>query len=190
MGGDACKISVRKSCLHPSFALFIDILLQMLWNWYTVDACFLARSWHITSSGMFAGSCIGVIGLVIALEFLRRLGKEYDLLLLRDFQSRHTAVVSTTPYVTGAGSTDAGDGNSSEGLNLVGARMAFNGPSGSFRPNLLQQAIRALLHMLQFAVAYFIMLLAMYYNGYIIICIFIGAYVGYFIFGWETVSLG
>lgn len=34
------------------------------------------------------------------------------------------------------------------------------------------------------------MLLAMYYNGYIIICIFIGAYIGYFIFGYESLSLG
>ena len=32
----------------------------------------------------------------------------------------------------------------------------------------------------------------MYYNGYFIICIFIGAYLGYFIFGWESfnVNLG
>lgn len=44
--------------------------------------------------------------------------------------------------------------------------------------------------MLQFAVAYFVMLLAMYYNGYLIICIFIGAFLGYFIFSWESISLG
>jgi len=30
--------------------------------------------------------------------------------------------------------------------------------------------------------------LAMYYNGYIIICIFIGAYIGAFIFQWETLG--
>jgi hypothetical protein len=30
----------------------------------------------------------------------------------------------------------------------------------------------------------------MYYNGYIIICIFVGAYLGFFIFGWESVDLG
>lgn len=29
----------------------------------------------------------------------------------------------------------------------------------------------------------------MYYNGYIIICIFIGAYIGFFLFGWENVTL-
>jgi len=28
----------------------------------------------------------------------------------------------------------------------------------------------------------------MYYNGYIIICIFIGAYLGAFIFHWEPMS--
>jgi copper transporter 1 len=54
----------------------------MLWNWYTIDACFLSSSWKITSNGMFAGSCIGVILLVMFLEFLRRLGKEYDRYIL------------------------------------------------------------------------------------------------------------
>lgn len=43
--------------------------------------------------------------------------------------------------------------------------------------------------MLQFAVAYFIMLLAMYYNGYIIISIIIGAFLGAFIFSWEGIHI-
>jgi solute carrier family 31 (copper transporter), member 1 len=32
--------------------------------------------------------------------------------------------------------------------------------------------------------------LAMYYNGYLIICIFIGAFLGAFVFQWETLGLG
>lgn len=60
---------------------------------------------------------------------------------------------------------------------------------GPYRPSPMEQLVRALLHMLQFAVAYFIMLLAMYYNGYIIICIFIGAFLGSLVFSWEPVSL-
>lgn len=43
--------------------------------------------------------------------------------------------------------------------------------------------------MVQFAVAYIIMLMAMYYNGYIIICIFIGAFLGAFLFAWEPIDL-
>ncbi|KAH8885968.1 Ctr-domain-containing protein [Thozetella sp. PMI_491] len=151
--------------------------ISMLWNWYTVDTCFIASSWHVTSRGMFAGSCIGVILLVISLEFLRRAVKEYDHYLIR----KHAAAtaVAVSPNAPSA----SPKGSVSEQAPVVCQ------PAG-FRPNVFEQAIRALLHMLQFAVAYFVMLLAMYYNGYIIICIFIGAYIGSFIFHWETLGTG
>jgi copper transporter 1 len=42
--------------------------------------------------------------------------------------------------------------------------------------------------MLQFGVAYSIMLSAMYYNGYIIICILVGAFLGTFIFSWDEIG--
>lgn len=37
---------------------------------------------------MMAGTCIGVFLLVIMLEFVRRAGKEYDALILRQFKDR------------------------------------------------------------------------------------------------------
>lgn len=153
--------------------------ISMLWNWYTIDSCFIARSWRITSKGMFAGSCIGVILLVIALEFLRRAGKEYD----RFIVAQHVKSLASTAAVAPSSSNSSDHGKATSSSSA--AACAPLAPQ-SFRPSVLQQAIRALLHMLQFAVAYFVMLLAMYYNGYIIICIFIGSYLGYFIFGWET----
>lgn len=134
---------------------------------------------------MFAGSCIGVILLVILLEFLRRAGKEYDRYIVAQY-TRSLAPTSNAPS-SSASSTDA-----AKNATTSAAACAPGAGPAKFRPNVLQQSVRALLHMLQFAVAYFVMLLAMYYNGYIIICIFIGAYLGYFIFGWEsfTVSRG
>ena len=42
--------------------------------------------------------------------------------------------------------------------------------------------------MLEFGVAYFIMLLVMYYNGYIIICILVGAFLEAFIFSWDSIG--
>ncbi|KAI6360461.1 hypothetical protein MCOR25_006747 [Pyricularia grisea] len=126
-----------------------DCKISMLWNWHTIDACFISTDWRITSTATFAGSCIGVILLVVCLEALRRSVKEFDRLLAR----RHAA------------SPDA---------------------ARPFRPSALQQGVRAALHTAQFAMAYFIMLLAMYYNGYFIICIFIGAYIGAMAFQWET----
>jgi copper transporter 1 len=60
----------------------------MLWNWYSVDTCFLSSSWHNTSKGMFAGSVIGVFILVILIEAVRRAGREYDRYLTRNALSR------------------------------------------------------------------------------------------------------
>jgi copper transporter 1 len=127
---------------------------------------------------MFAGSCIGVVLLVILLEALRRAGKEYDRYIVQQYLNSHapaTAVASSA---------------SSDTSKTPATATASAPTAQQFRPSVLQQAIRALLHMFQFAVAYFVMLLAMYYNGYIIICIFIGAYLGYFICGWESFSVG
>ncbi|KAL2864181.1 high-affinity Cu transporter CTR3 [Aspergillus lucknowensis] len=177
-------------------------VISMLWNWTTIDSCFLARSWHIRSRGMFAGSCIGVILLVIILEFLRRIAREYDAFIVHRAQIRaqtqhlspspssaHTSTAesppstnedhakTTTPTAVAAG----GGGQGGWGGQAAGIRV---------RPNLTEQFVRALLHMLQFAVAYFVMLLAMYFNGYIIICIFIGAFLGSFIFSWEYLGSG
>jgi copper transporter 1 len=156
----------------------------MLWNWYTVDACFLSTSWHITSPGMFAGTCLGIIGLVMVLEFLRRMAKEYDRLLLGESRTTLPSAIASIAGTHQADTAPSPDGSSTK--LLAGATGVQR--KTQFRPSAVQQAIRAALHMLQFAVAYFVMLLAMYYNGYIIISIFIGAFIGYFVFGWESVS--
>lgn len=153
----------------------------MLWNWNVLDTCFISSSWHITSKAMFGGSCVGVMLLVILLEFLRRAGKEYD----RFIVAQHTKALDPINHVPSSASSD-------NGTSKAPAATASCAPVAvsKFRPSVLQQAVRALLHMCQFAVAYIVMLLAMYYNGYMIICIFIGAYLGYFIFGWESFNVG
>ncbi|KAF2008495.1 Ctr-domain-containing protein [Aaosphaeria arxii CBS 175.79] len=159
--------------------------ISMLWNWNVKNACFISKSWRITSNGMFAGSCIGVILLVISLELLRRAGKEYDRYILAQYARSAVALPSTASSTHDNTTAAAKSASTTSSPACVPAVS-----SQTFRPNVLQQAVRALLHMLQFAVAYFIMLLAMYYNGYILICIFIGAYIGYFIFGWESFKVG
>jgi copper transporter 1 len=122
-----------------------------------------------------------VIVLVIVLEFLRRAGKEYD----RYIVGRHRKTLSPTVSSSASSAEEINSANKNT-TTTVASQVA----DSRFRPSILQQAVRALLHMLQFAVAYFVMLLAMYYNGYIIICIFIGAYIGYFIFGYESFAVG
>ncbi|GFF48621.1 copper transport protein CTR3 [Aspergillus udagawae] len=169
--------------------------ISMLWNWYTIDACFLSSQWHVTSRGMFAGSCIGVICLVICLEFLRRVGREYDAFIVHRARLRKQYLSTTASSQGLTGATDADASAQGSPKTVPGAEGAAQTICSAFedqtpiRPTLIEQLVRALLHMLQFAVAYFVMLLAMYFNGYLIICIFIGAFLGSFIFSWEPLNL-
>ncbi|KAI1655337.1 Ctr-domain-containing protein [Daldinia decipiens] len=153
--------------------------ISMLWNWETIDACFLSETWQVKSRGGFAGLCIGAVLLVILLEFLRRASRIYDQHLIRQHIRATSALAATTVN------------NSSDTTN--GALIAKEGTTAlvrvtPFRPKLWQQAIRASLHTLHFALAYWIMLLAMYYNGYVIICIILGAFIGFFILQWEHID--
>ena len=165
----------------------------MLWNWYTIDSCFLARSWHVTSAGEFAVSCIGVVLLVISLEMVRRVQREYDGYLRLLIANRKPACTNCDNGVGAAAAkttTTASSGSSSDGVNdhklghgtavsttpvlATGSghvsKMAyfrsrkFLGPAAT-RVNLYQHAIRSFFYMVQFAVAYIVMLLAMYFNG-------------------------
>jgi copper transporter 1 len=78
----------------------------MLWNWDTVDSCFLASSWHNKTKGAFAGSVIGVFLLVILIEGLRRLAREYDRKLVNAAMARHGGTDGTmTPSASDEGKT-------------------------------------------------------------------------------------
>jgi solute carrier family 31 (copper transporter), member 1 len=121
---------------------------------------------------MFAASCIGVALLTVTLEFIRRLGKEYDAFLLRQFRRRAEQL---HPYQPKADCNVSDDD----------ARTMM------FRASALQQLVRAIIHAVTFGLAYIIMLLSMYYNGYIIISIIIGAGLGKFLCDWmsHTITL-
>ncbi|KAI9820421.1 MAG: Copper Transporter integral membrane protein that functions in high affinity copper transport [Thelocarpon impressellum] len=156
--------------------------ISMLWNWYTIDACFLSRQWHIRSRAHFGGSCVGVILLVLSLELIRRAQRELDVYL----RAQNAAVPSSGSESGSGGSPEPTKSGAVSAVSWLGGRRRA---TGAARPlKLWQQSARSLLYMLQFAVSYFIMLLAMYYNGYIIICIFIGAFLGALVFQWDTLN--
>lgn len=117
---------------------------------------------------MFAGSCIGVICLVCSLEFLRRLSREFDRYVTskanRISQAPAKRVSGTSNRATGynvGGNKTAtiaeGEASSKDDSDDDGGLLSGTRRPTMIRPTLPQQTIRALLHMLQFGVAYFIM---------------------------------
>jgi len=112
-----------------------------------------------------------VATLVVALEFCRRLGKEYDALIVRQFKRNLNARAAAVRIPLG---------DSCEG---------YEAPFATFRATPLQQLIRSVIHAVTFGLAYIIMLLAMYFNGYIIMSIILGAGVGKFLCDWMIVKV-
>jgi copper transporter 1 len=58
MGGDGMNMGGQShACKVPYFSVFstsrrlIGSQISMLWNWYTVDSCFLSEQWHVRSLG-------------------------------------------------------------------------------------------------------------------------------------------
>ncbi|TDZ65296.1 Copper transport protein CTR4 [Colletotrichum trifolii] len=149
---------------HGSAAM-ADCKVSMLWNWDTVDACFLSSSWQIRNGGMMAASCIGVVLLVVLLEVLRAMTKKFDDMMLAQMRRRAESLL--------ANSTTTADASPSPAPIVM-------------RVSPLQQVLRCLLYAVTFGLAYVIMLLAMYFNGYIIISIIVGAGLGKFVTDWLT----
>lgn len=159
----------------------------MLWNWDTVDACFLSSSWQILNGGMMAASCIGVALLVVVLEVLRLMTKRLDAVILAQMRRRGTAILAASPASHSVSGEQYSD------------KAAVACPAASARParrklvmrvSPVQQVLRAVIHAVTFGVAYIVMLLAMYFNGYIIISIIIGAGLGKFLCDWLSCTVG
>ncbi|KAG7095829.1 hypothetical protein E1B28_006524 [Marasmius oreades] len=136
--------------------------ISMLWNWYTVDACFISRNWHIRSVGAYAGMLVVLFCLVILVEGVRRLGRDYD---RRIVTHQHAIALSSEPFVNKTSSTTI-----------------------AIKPTYTQQAVRSLFHTVQFGAGYMFMLLAMYYNGGVILILFAGTYAGHFLIGRDTLG--
>ncbi|KLU82347.1 hypothetical protein MAPG_01420 [Magnaporthiopsis poae ATCC 64411] len=151
-----------------------DCVTSNMWNWNTIGACFLTPEWYIRNDGMMAASCIGATLLTVLLECCRRAGREYD-----DF------IVSQMERSMAAGEKISAPSPSS----TLSPLAASTGKTVTMRASPFQQLARAFIHAITFGVAYITMLLAMYFNGYIILCLFIGAGIGKFLCDWLVVRV-
>jgi copper transporter 1 len=108
---------------------------------------------------MMAVSCIGAALLVVCLEFLRRIGHEYDALLLRHFQRQLYAQQAALAAAMPSNCCDSLISNS-------GVQHA------TFRATALQQLVRSIIHDIILGLAYIVTLLVMHFNGFIFISSF------------------
>ena len=139
---------------------------------------FISPNVRINNKVQFALVCLGVVLIAVILQFLRRVCRTYDRILL---ENRDECRPCYGPNRSDAVSVS----------NLPGF-FVLNSNSWSGYPNsasLAEQVVRAMLHTLALATSYLILGFALSFNGYIIVCILLGTWVGDFAFGRDSLPI-
>ncbi|KAF9934057.1 hypothetical protein FBU30_003567 [Linnemannia zychae] len=145
--------------------------MNMLFNWSTEGLCVIFESWKINSVFSLLVSCIIIIGLSASYEMLRAYSRNYDARLLEGANKRRNSRDSH------------GHENISEDETPL-----LSGRPNNIRLSIQQRLVRAFLYMAQVFVGFFLMLIFMTYNAYLMAATVIGAGVGFFYFGDDSLS--
>ncbi|KAF7321676.1 FAD-binding FR-type domain-containing protein [Mycena kentingensis (nom. inval.)] len=152
--------------------------MYMLMNSNIIDTCIVFRQWHVTSNSYFVASCLVIVALGVLYEYLRAFQKSLDtriaLLLIASGKGKTRARSGSR---SGRSSPDE-----SAGL-LTGRRHFFKlATTGTLVPFRLR-LLRAGLYGVTVFLSFFLMLVFMTYNVYLILATVFGAALGHFIFG-------
>ncbi|KAF8187493.1 copper transporter [Pholiota molesta] len=170
--------------------------MNMLWNTDIIDTCVVFRSWHIRTHTGFLWSCAAVVALGVLYEYLRVFQRKLDhhiALSLAKGKGRGRAARSgsrgrTAGAVGAAGVTGDGiEGNEEELGLLTGSRLLNASLTGTPVP-AVSRALRAVVYGATVFLSFFLMLVFMTYNAYLIGAVVVGAALGHYIFG-STINI-
>ncbi|KKY26247.1 putative ctr copper transporter family protein [Diplodia seriata] len=137
--------------------------MNMLFTWDTTDLCIVFRSWHVGSTWSLIVSLAGVVVLCAGYELVREISRRYE------------ASVAARQGGVRVGGSGVPANNSGIGGRAVVAWSA--------REEKRVKLIKAVLYAVQVFYSFFIMLLFMTYNGWVMLAVAVGAFVGYLAFG-------
>ncbi|KAL4901277.1 hypothetical protein BDW74DRAFT_84621 [Aspergillus multicolor] len=169
MGGDQCS-------------------MNMLFTWSTKNLCIVFSTWRVTGPLSLLGSLVVIVLMAAGYEGIRQVTRRYEVAHARRLSAFSAAVVGSNEFADEA-VTHTGPGpefqdqpyipNSSSPL-LVGSD---NRRAVERRGKITMAA----LYGVQVFYSFFIMLLFMTYNGFVMLAVAVGAFVGYLAFG-ENMS--
>ncbi|TFY69506.1 hypothetical protein EVG20_g3134 [Dentipellis fragilis] len=153
--------------------------MHMLWNTQIVDTCVVFQQWHISSKFTFALSFFAIIAISVGYEWLRAYQRSVDeriALALSRGKGRDRGLVSgrSSPELSGPDVEEA---------SLLTGRVRKGGAVVPVPP--FQRVLRAVLYGASVFISFFLMLVFMTYNAYLILAVVIGASAGHFVFGGQ-----
>lgn len=135
--------------------------MNMLFTWDTNNLCLIFRWWHIRTTPGLILSLLAVVAVTAGYEALRQASRRYESWVAKKQDEVPIgAVTERTPFLW-------------SGRNQVEVSKRAH-------------AIKALLYAIQNFYAFMLMLLFMTYNGWVMLAMGVGAFVGYLFFGMNT----
>ncbi|KAI7901190.1 Ctr copper transporter [Cokeromyces recurvatus] len=161
---------------HSGHNMPITCKMNMLFNWQVENTCVVFRWWHISSPfGMFI-SCIAIFLIAAGYEWIRAYSsliesrwKEAELLLQRN------------------NINERGGGEEEEGL-VEQQHSLVHAYEQHTRLSRKREMIRSSIYAFLVAISFWLMLVFMTYNGYLMMATVLGAGLGHFIFGNDKLS--
>ncbi|KAI0779472.1 Ctr copper transporter [Fomes fomentarius] len=156
--------------------------LNMLWNTQIEDTCIVFRSWHIPTKSAFVFSWLVIVGLGVLYEYLRVAQRNVDRRIAATLsaQGKGKAAAAAAGASGSVSGRDSPEMDSEEAGLLTGS-LVVKGNTGTLLP-LTARITRAALYGAQVFLSFFLMLVFMTYNAYLILATVIGAALGHFIF--------
>ncbi|CAG8579454.1 17438_t:CDS:2, partial [Dentiscutata heterogama] len=135
--------------------------MKMLFNWDTTNLCIIFSWWKVNGIPLLILSCFFVALIGVVYELLKYLSRKYD---EKIYESCYRQI-----------SNDEEENPPAPVNRVVKLKRS-------------QQLIRSFIYAIQAFISFFIMLIFMTYNGFLMISVVIGAGIGFFFFGKQTVS--
>ncbi|KAH7123850.1 Ctr copper transporter family-domain-containing protein [Dendryphion nanum] len=137
--------------------------MNMLFTWDTENLCIVFSGWRITGTTSLILSLFAIILLTAAYEAIREISRRYD--------------TYAKSVADGRRSGDDLTNDNEESSSLLHPGRQAGKPSEQ-----QTKIIKAVLYAVQVFYSFFIMLLFMTYNGWIMLAVGVGAFVGYLLF--------
>ncbi|KAH7888848.1 Ctr copper transporter [Phlebopus sp. FC_14] len=147
--------------------------MNMLWNTQITDTCIVFPSWHIHTHAQFLVSVVAIVLLGVLYEYLRMFQRDVDVRITAKLAKGKRAASPVS------GRSTPERGGEEAGL-LNGRRVARQ---AGFAIPTHYRVLRAVLYGASVFLSFFLMLVFMTYNAYLIFAVVAGAAIGHYIFG-------
>ncbi|KAJ2920018.1 hypothetical protein MD484_g449, partial [Candolleomyces efflorescens] len=145
--------------------------------------CIVFRSWHIYTKSAFVASCFAIILLCVFHEWLRVFQRKVDYRIALALQKANGSSGRRSPSPSGRSGRNSPEGNNLEDAGLLSGRRLLNTYLTGVPVPQTSRILRASIYGATVFISFFLMLVFMTYNAYLIAATVFGAALGHYIFG-------